>query len=188
MVINSYLETIRGLRKQMATELTEFIYYGNEDFLLQHGRYYTPKPFPDSMWRGAPRACFGNAILVAAVYGLTYVEGYALNECRLPIHHAWNADADGNVLDCTWLQYPGSEFFGVEFSVERADDATWNGDASVLDDWKRGFPLFKSPWNGEDYSITWPQSDRLDGLRKTAAAIRRASPLPDSYRVVPRCH
>ncbi len=171
----------------MISKDNPYVYLGNEDFLLKHGREYTATPFPDGAWRGAPRCCFFNAIVVAATYGLAYVEGYAINEYGVPVHHAWNADADRQVLDSTWLQYPGYAFFGVEFSVERADDATWNGDASILDDWKRGWPLFKSAtWNGEDYSLQWPPSERLDSLRKLAESLKKASPLPSCYRVVPR--
>jgi len=50
-------------------------------------------------------------------------------------------------------------------SAERADDATWNGDASVLDDFRRDHPLFKQPWPGEDWSRQWPHSERITLLR-----------------------
>jgi hypothetical protein len=44
---------------------------------------------------------------------------------------------------------PGLAYFGMPFSVERADDTTWWGDASVLDDWKRNHSLLCQPSQGE---------------------------------------
>ncbi len=173
--IRSYLEAVRKVRRSSGKLPGGFVYLGYEDFLLQHGQTYYPMTYPSTMFRGAPRACFGNAIAIAVIYGLPYVEGYAINECGFPIHHAWNADADGNVFDSTWLKYPGVSYFGVEFSAERADDATWNGDASVLDDWMRGWPLLKSPWNGEDYSLSWPPSPRLEELKTQKAGVIHAA-------------
>lgn len=43
----------------------------------------------------------------------------------------------------------GLTYLGVEFSLERADDCSWYGDGSVLDDWKRDWPIFREPWTGE---------------------------------------
>jgi hypothetical protein len=140
-------------------------YAGIGDFLLQHGVWYNPSPYADAVYpQGAPKMCFGNSIILAATRGLRYVEGYASAPVGLSVHHAWNMDANGLLVDSTWMN-TGLAYFGVEFSVERADDATWNGDGCVLNDHLRKHPLFRKPWKGEDYGIEWPHSERLELLR-----------------------
>jgi hypothetical protein len=48
----------------------------------------------------------------------------------------------------------------------RADDATWYGDGSVLDDYKRRWSLFREPWLGEDFAKVREVSDAdADGQR-----------------------
>jgi hypothetical protein len=119
------------------------------DFVLQHGQPYVPAPHPYRE-RGAEKCCYGNAIMLAVKYpALRYVEGYALlSLAPMPVQHAWNVTPDGGLVDITWRPV-GAAYLGVEFALERADDATWNGDASILDDWQRGWPLFRVPWTGE---------------------------------------
>ena len=136
-------------------------YRGPADFVLQHGRWYSAKL--NELPTGHPSTCYGNAIIVAVVHGLPYVEGYALSPIGRIFPHAWNAQ-DVYAIDTTW-RTPGLAYVGVEFSVERADDCTWNGDATVLNDYKRGWPLLRQPWHGEDASIEWPPSERLEILR-----------------------
>lgn len=143
-----------------------FHYYGMADFLLQHGVWYEVTPYPKEVPLGHPQMCFGNSIIVASKSGYRYVEGLAVAPDKLEIafHHAWNIDAQGKLVDVTWRNL-GLAYYGVEFSVERADDATWNGDACVLNDFNRHHPLFRKPWSGEDYSLEWPESPRLQALR-----------------------
>lgn len=148
-------------------------YAGAADFCLREGTNFEAPTSPHPYMQGAPRACFGNAIALAAVHGLVYVEGYAENAVvpGLPIHHAWNLDG-GRVVDVTWGAYSGgacvrpigTAYLGVAFAVERADEATWDGDASVLDDLHRGWPLYRHKWCGET-DWTWFRSPRLDALR-----------------------
>src|SRR5215472_4377013 len=145
------------------------------DFVAEHGREYpVAGPFKGKA-RGVQKMCYGNAITHAVLYGLKYVEGFALSPKGELIMHAWNDDGQGNVYDSTWLNTAPC-YIGVEFSVERADDATWNGDGCVLNDENRGYPIFQKPWTGEDYSLTWPPSDRLEALRRKnfsfAASVR----------------
>jgi hypothetical protein len=141
-----------------------YAYRSGYNFLAQHGIEYKPTLWPGGYKQGAPRMCYGNAIVGGAVYGLRYVEGITLSPHGIATPHAWNLSAEGELLDLTWLN-TGLVYIGVEFSLERADDATWNGDACVLDDWKRRWPLFRKPWAGENYNLTWPASDRLAALR-----------------------
>lgn len=145
--------------------VTGFCYFGAGDFLLRHGKWYNPLPYPSPMWHGTPRTCFGNAIILATLCPqLHYAEGYAECVAGFPVHHAWCTDGE-NVFDPTW-DTPGECYFGVEFSVGRAEDAAWNGDASVLDDGQRDYPLLRTPWNGEDWQKEWPSSPRLRLVRK----------------------
>ena len=145
-------------------------YRGPADFVLRHGRWMRPGPWDDGWPEGLPRRCFGNSITQAALRGWKYVEGYALPEAgRLPVQHAWNLDRSGRLADVTWRN-KGVAYLGVEFALGRADDATWNGDADVLDDWRRGWPLFREPWRGEDFAREWAFSEPLRLLLAEAAA------------------
>lgn len=150
-------------------------YAGPHDFILRAGTWYDAPAEPHRYRQGAPKQCFGNAITAAAGHALRYVEGFASNAIipDLAIHHAWNLEADGTVVDVTWGVYEdgwlvapiGIAYCGIEVSVERADDATWNGDASVIDDYHRDWPLLRQPWNGEPDGLEWPPSIRLDAIR-----------------------
>jgi hypothetical protein len=146
--------------------LPELVYSSPYDFVLQHGRDYKIVPWK---WGkegvGVQKQCFGNSIALAAKYDLKYVEGFTLAVTGELIMHAWNAFPNGEVMDSTWAN-TGLAYFGVEFSVERGDDATWNGDACVLNDDNRNYPIFHQKWEGEDYSIQWPPSDRLDAIKR----------------------
>jgi hypothetical protein len=143
-------------------------------FVLEHGREYTGKW--DSRWPiGVQKMCFGNAIAHAGIDRLKYVEGFAVAPSGEAFLHGWNTDESGTLIDTTWAN-TGLCYFGVEFSLERADDASWNGDACVLNDEHRGYPLFQRRWTGEDYSIVWPHSDRIERL------YTREPALPPSVR------
>lgn len=141
------------------------IYRYGWDFILQHGKSYKIVPIPKGVKQGARKQCFGNAIVLAVFNGWKYIEGYAMtSQVSIPIQHAWNETPSGELVDNTWMNQ-GAAYLGVEFSVERADDATWNGDGSILNDYRRRYPLFQKPWTGEDFSIQWPHSKRLELMR-----------------------
>jgi len=139
-------------------------YTGPEDFVVQHGAAYRPVRFRGYK-QGLPLQCFGNAVVLAATHGLAYVEGFAVAPDGTVILHAWNADPLGHLVDVTWCN-TGVAYLGVRFSVERADDATWNGDGCVLNDEHRNYPIYQRPWQGEDFALQWPYSDRLEALRR----------------------
>jgi hypothetical protein len=177
----------RELARQLRLVVAELkpwkdaVYSGPRDFVLRHGQWYQPTadhPFA----QGLPSHCFGNAInLAATVADMRYVEGYAINDIvGLPIHHAWVTRGDGIAIDVTWGAFdnaterqlaplPGAAYLGVEFHFGRADDATWNGDATVLDDWRRDYPLLREPWQGEDWEREWPPTKRLLALQAKVA-------------------
>lgn len=157
-----------------------FAYAGPAGFVLEHGKTWTAAPtLPEGVRDGAPRMCFGNAIACCGIYGMRYVEGYAMNRIDpVPVHHAWNLDDAGDIYDVTWARLAREHdlghvaYLGVEFSVERADDATWNGNATVLDDDERGWPLLRQRWDGEPEGLEWPPSERLEALRAYVAGDR----------------
>jgi hypothetical protein len=130
-------------------------------FLLKHGEGFAVEPLPAGIRYGAPRCCFGNTLMGAVKYGWRYVEGFAMPPTvKFPVHHAWSLDQHGNAYDLTWRE-PGVAYIGVEFSIGRADDCTWNGDSCVLDDWKRHWPILKDEWHGEDFGRIWPPSEAM---------------------------
>lgn len=163
--MNELIDEVKDILKVTAAKyplLPGLVYTSPYDFILQHGRVYKGR-YPRKYPIGAQKMCFGNAIVIAARHGLKYVEGIAVAPDGQVIIHGWNED-DGVLVDTTWGN-TGLLYFGVEFSVERGDDATWNGDANVLNDENRNYPVFQQEWQGEDYSLTWPYSDRLEALR-----------------------
>lgn len=163
-------EVMSSLRNAAAKYplLPGLFYTSPFDFIAQHGRIYT------GQWKrqypiGRQKMCFGNAVLLAGRFGLKYVEGFALAPTGEVIMHAWNEE-DGTLLDSTWAN-TGLLYLGVEFSVERADDATWNGDANIINDENRNYPVFQQRWSGEDYTLTWPYSDRLAAMRQPSPTV-----------------
>lgn len=163
---------LRGAAEWWRRDHPGFYYQGPGDFLLQHGQWFTDV---ELMAGGEPGKCYGSSIIFGARYGEKYFEGYAIQpmnalhgedvaEALIP--HAWTVHPDKphTVRDWTW-HVPGSLYVGVEFSLERADDCTWNGDACVLWDDHRGFPIYRQPWQGEPPDLVWPFSDRLELAR-----------------------
>lgn len=146
--------------------LPGLLYTSPYDFLAQHGRVYPATPWTGKHKRGVPVQCYGNAIALAVMHSnLKYIEGAALAPTGSLFLHGWNEDEDGALVDSTWCN-TGLLYLGVEFSVERADDATWNGDAHILNDENRNYPIFQQRWCGEDYTRVWPESDRIEAARQ----------------------
>ena len=143
--------------------LPGLVYRSPYDFVATHGaEHLVTGPYTGNP--GLPRTCYGNAMVRAVLEQMRYVEGFTLAPTGKVILHAWNLDASGAVQDSTWLN-TGLAYIGVEFSAARADDALWNGEACILNDEHRNYPIFRQPWTGEDYTLVWPHSDRLEALR-----------------------
>lgn len=122
-------------------------YYGVMDFLLRHGRHWTPAPLPARYPIGFVRECFRNATLLAMHFrNLTYCEGYACSV--LPVAHAWCIDREGRVVDNTWRN-SGAEYFGVAFRFEflrrHLQDRGRNNTYGLIECWERDFPLLRIP-------------------------------------------
>jgi len=63
--------------------------------------------------RGPISWCFNNAAYMTQKHNLTYVEGFALEGGFVwPMHHAWNIDKHGRVIDITWGSR-GVDYYGV---------------------------------------------------------------------------
>lgn len=81
-----------------------------QGWLLENGADYAWQPLDRETFEiGEGRECFLNAAhLAIARRDLTYVEGMAM--CGFfPVHHAWVVDADGRVIDNTWVAENGVE-------------------------------------------------------------------------------
>lgn len=184
--IHVLVETrLRELRDSFPMQ-SGLIYHGPADFVLQHGKWYQPSKLPSHIPFGAPNTCFANAINASVLYGLPYVEGFAVGyypgHDPALIHHGWNL-LDGRVIDTTWcaeavmvdgnwrVKVPFENallplaYYGVIFRVERADEATWDGGATVLDDPHRGHPILRKFWQGERDDVKWEFSERLRIVR-----------------------
>lgn len=183
--IRSHLRLLRDAWPQEQADRAGLVYRGPADFVLREGRWWPPRPRPAGMIQAAPRACYGNAIGGVFEYGLRYVQGYATSPASpdFVVPHAWNADEAGNVVDLTWNP-TGNCYLGVELSVERADDATWNGDAEPIDDYVRGWPLLQTRWPGKDTpDPAWPPSPLLLALK-----AKRAGDFPAMFRHLEEAH
>lgn len=111
--------------KQMADIFTTmnkregYKYSSSEDLVLKQGKFFTPGKRPEDIELGSKKECFANASKLALERSdLTYVEGYAMINDRLPlpIAHAWCVDKKGRVVDNTW-ENPGVSYFGVPFKT-----------------------------------------------------------------------
>src|ERR1700735_3781201 len=126
--VNAYEQEIKRYVESAATlgmPLKGYAYGNYMDFLNQHGAFYEPRVKPKSIEWGERRMSFGNAIAPGMKFGWRSVGGIAF--AQIPLHHAWNLDRKGRLIDITW-RTTGKAYYGVEFSLGRADDATWEGD------------------------------------------------------------
>lgn len=156
--ILDYCRKLRQL-KEMHQKPRNYEYWGMEDFLLRHGRFFDVSKLKAAFISGTPKQCFNNSVeLAVRVKGYRYVEGLALTEgLPLPVSHAWNVDAFGEFFyDCTWQErcdsgwkFRGIAYLGVEFSLKRAKHSVVKNGCSVLEDYRDRFLIYKEPWTGE---------------------------------------
>jgi hypothetical protein len=86
-------------------------------FILDSGREFAPGPLTYKGRKKRARQCFMNATQAAFddPRGLRYAEGF-MTIHGVPIHHAWNVDRDGNLIDLTIRDGLEHHYFGVEFA------------------------------------------------------------------------
>lgn len=122
-------------------------YFGPMDFILAHGRHWTPASFPVGRYPlGFEKECYRNAANLAFDHvELTYVEGYATS--MLPVEHAWCIDDQGRVVDNTWTDgRAGVEYFGVAFNTKFLREHVYHRERyGLIEGYGRGFPLLKIP-------------------------------------------
>lgn len=114
------------------------------DLVLGYGRWFVPAPLPADRPTGPEQRCFANATRHSRIYGLTYVEGYAMTTSDTPFAHAWCARPDGTVEDPTWRD-AGRAYLGIPFAAHliRQDDQGPVLFDQHLTDWQflnRGIP------------------------------------------------
>lgn len=116
-VVN-FLEGFRELRQRMGNPHRGINGYASlDDFVLQHGRPWTPQPLPKEHPRGVIKECFRNSAVLVMRHPrqLIYCEGYAMG--LIPVMHAWAIDNEGKVIDPTW-RTTGKEYFGIAFQFK----------------------------------------------------------------------
>jgi len=167
-------------RKRAADFPAKSGYYASiEELVLDLGRRWRWQPLrrefsPHSRW-GAPKACFSNALIAGLLNpDLRYVEGFAYAGL-IPIHHAWNVDAKGVVVDFTWPEdelspRKGRAYMGVVAPLEAAWKAAWEQETTVLDPPRR-------PWPTQDRPVR-PEPDRILEMLGVAAG----RDLPDTIK------
>lgn len=116
-------------------------YVGLDDFVLQHGRYWTPAPKPRRIPFGPLKNCYQNASEASLRHRLIYCEGYACGP--IPVLHAWCVDDRGRVVDPTWRKR-GTEYFGIAFDRKYVLRALLtNGHYGLIDAWAQRWPLLR---------------------------------------------
>jgi hypothetical protein len=91
-----------------------------EAFVLAHGVPFIPAPLPKGVRKGTFKECFSDAYKLASRKPDRYIycEGYA-HSGLIPVLHAWTFDMQrGVVVDKTWHDNRGQEYFGVPFSID----------------------------------------------------------------------
>lgn len=166
--LREYLEVHVMARKKFGIR-SNMAYLCMEDFVLQHGTLFTEisrdQPSPDRINnRYRPRVmkgCFHNAYCaaVASRGRLMYAEGYA--ESKLfPVHHAWNLDPKGHVVDTTWCHDDkygpsvGTAYMGLVFPMEYVRSMRTPDNCSIIDQWQKGWPLLQNRFTGFDTEVS----------------------------------
>ena len=94
--------------------------------------------------------CFMNAAKAALMDRcLTYVEGYAAG--LIPIIHAWCVTARGEVVEVTWEDGVGVEYYGIPFKKEfLRDELLRNKHYGLIDQWHNKWPLLMGKYPKKD--------------------------------------
>lgn len=118
-VLYTGLDQVSKLMAQNSN-IKDWKYKGGYDLVLKEGCFFTPKDRPPNISKEKDRECFRNAALLAlSNEDYNYVEGFAVSEGLevIPIHHAWCADKNNNVVDPTW-KTKGTSYIGIKFSSQ----------------------------------------------------------------------
>ena len=77
------------------------------------------------------------------------------------MHHAWNIDEQGRIVDTTWCgtedahfhPKPGSSYFGVVFDLDYVRRTTTSSNASVIDQWQKDYPVLREKYDNPAVAI-----------------------------------
>lgn len=148
--IKPFLQAEVDLVRTMVIRKPLHGYVNLTDFVLQHGRQFTPtKRLPKGIRCGKLKTCYTTAGRIAIDRDdLIYCEGFACGV--IPVMHAWLVDKEGNVIDPTWRQtvdgvdYRGVEYFGVPISHEYFTEHLCKYEKyALIDAWEHGWPMLK---------------------------------------------
>lgn len=142
----------------MPADMHTWRYATSHGMMQQVGTVYHPQPLPPHVKPMTIKQCFTNSWYQAVINGLTYVEGYGYNDLGMAVHHAWNVDGDGRVLDFTWrwTDDPDANHLytghGILIGVPVPDDllhAVWQKReyVGVIADFEHGFPALRLGWD-----------------------------------------
>ena len=122
--VKRYLEQMRELmanvNKANKVALHGWRHKSIEDFLLSHGVPFIPAPLPKGVGKRRFKECFSDAYRLVSRKPERYIycEGYATSGI-IPVLHAWCFDTKtGVVVDRTWYDNRGQEYFGVPFNID----------------------------------------------------------------------
>ncbi len=161
-------------------------YKSTPEFVLQNGTFYRG-PWRESRKQGLKGFDQLNTISMCLAYGLRYVEGMALVQCRTygsqgwreyfaPTWRAWNADTEGYLVDTTNCN-GGLAYIGVEFSVDYAYDI-WrqqiSGAGYVIENEDKNWPILRRRWLGETRKRNNFRNAELNQLRGKPLKLIRA--------------
>jgi hypothetical protein len=137
-------------RRDWRSYYPDLRFFGPEDFVLHHGRYWRGQPLPENYRAGKMGRCGINATRLARRRAdLIFVEGYAVpfnpvgTELLGPLGHAWVVDGEGRVIDPTWPA-GAREYFGVPFRhAYVARLCAKSPQSTLIERWREEFPLLR---------------------------------------------
>ena len=160
--MNSCLEFLQAFaelrrRNGMTEPPNGFAYKGIDEFILCEGEQFISAPLPAGVKRGRMKECYANAgRLAMSRSDLTYCEGFACN--IIPVMHAWCCTDTGLVVDPTWKDAEGCDYYGVRIDTDYLRKTilrkqTWG----CIDDWEGGAPMLrigaKEQWEAKPHAF-----------------------------------
>lgn len=145
-----FVTMMARLQRDCQPELRQdWAYQGICDFLMNHGRFWTPTPLQADIRPMTPSLCFHNAYILAYSRRtqLRYVEGYALG--IIPAHHGWCVDDEDRVVDPTWASTEtmlGTAYFGTVIPLDIVRRVRRSDCASAFGCYQEGFRIFREPF------------------------------------------
>ena len=145
--VNSPGSLVEHLRQAVDFKRQHYSGKSQEQFVLEHGRSFTPQPYRLADWgfKGVPKRCFANTYALVKQHPdkLRYVEGYCIPpQFNIAIPHAWAIDSQDRVIDPT-LVSGVRDYYGVVFDIGYVKLISRDGRRGVamIDNKADGLPL-----------------------------------------------